>query len=141
NGHLEVISKLFRDLKFEITELKSQDSLQKVSELLIVAKNQFAKVNSIEEVLNQITDSIIETKNVSIKINNNQDSNALDVLNKLNNILENQIKDKKDYEELILEESLFQNSNLFYNIYILFAKDIFEPIQRNSFVNIFQMHE
>lgn len=46
----------------------------------------------------------------------------------------------KDQEDLILSGSILPNSNVFDNIYTVIANDVFEYIERNSFVNIFQGH-
>ncbi|MFZ4263818.1 hypothetical protein ACFRAE_17410 [Sphingobacterium sp. HJSM2_6] len=45
-----------------------------------------------------------------------------------------------EHEDLILNGSLLPNSNVFDNIYTELADDVFEHIERNSFVNIFQGH-
>ena len=43
-------------------------------------------------------------------------------------------------DDLILNGSILPNSNVFHNIYAVLADDVFEQIERNSFVNIFQGH-
>ena len=44
------------------------------------------------------------------------------------------------YPDLILNASILPNFNVFHNIYAVLADDVFEQIERNSFVNIFQGH-
>lgn len=41
-------------------------------------------------------------------------------------------------EDLILNGRILPNSNVFDNIYAVLADDVFEHIERNPFVNIFQ---
>lgn len=129
-----LVSRLVEEIK---TAFQNHNH-EKTAEKIVVLTD---KIVGYGEINTALSSQLEELKKLAVETKTNIDNSVDVVTNKLDDILENQIKDKKDYEELILEESLFQNSNLFYNIYILFANDIFEPIQRNSFVNIFQMHE
>lgn len=98
------------------------------------------KIVGYGEINTALSSQLEELKKLAVETKTNINNSVEVVTNKLDDILVNQIKDKKDFEELILEGSIHPKSSLFLNVYTLLGKLVFEPIEPNTFVNIFQGH-
>lgn len=128
-----LFSKLVDEIKTAFQNHNNEKSAGKIVELT-------DKIEGYREINSALSSQLEELKKLAVETITNIDNSVELVTNKLDLVLDNQKKDKKSFEELILDGSIHPKSSLFLNVYTLLGRLVFEPIEPNTFVNIFQGH-